>query len=832
MDLLSLKRYLLFFLLTGLINNSSATNILILSDTTTQNSFFEDDIQKDAKDSIKLDIIKQKAYLYGNAKIKYQQTTITAAYIEIDWSTNTIFATTANDSLGNKIGHPVFTEGNESFKAHEIIYNFKSKKCRVKQITTKEGEGYILGKVVKKTEDDIFYLKKGDYTTCDSEKPHYAIRANRIKVIPGKKIITGPAYLTFFGIPTPLLFPFGYFPNNDKESSGILIPSYGESASLGFFLQNGGYYFTLNDKMDLSLKSDIYTKGSWALRSQLRYKNRYRYNGNLNLSYGNMLNSEKGFPDYSSKKDFFIRWRHQQDPKANPALQFSTNVNAGSSTFHKNNSYNANDYLSNTFTSSVSLSKRWGGTPLNLTSNLNHSQNTKTKMVNLTIPNITFNMSRIFPFKKLGKQGKSHWYDKIGISYAMNTKNDITIADSLLFTKNSFANFRNGMKHTIPISTSVKVLKHFTLTPRVSLTERWYLSQIQKSWDGNSVITDTLHKFTRGHDYSFSTGLNTKIYGLIQFNKSKISAIRHVITPNLSFSYKPDFSEEKYGYYKTVQNDEAVGGFEEYSIMQNGIFGRPSQRKSGNINFSLGNILEMKTRSKKDTVESFKKIKLLESLNISSSYNIFADSLNMNDISLNARTRLLDILDITFISKYDPYITNKEKSGRISQFELATNNRIARLKSFTTSIGLNINDKSFASKKEKEEEEEEKEKEDDERDFYSIPWNLTANYSLTYNKGYKSSAFADTTQSLNFSGNFKITKKWKIGFRSGYDFDEKDFTYTSIDIYRDLHCWEMLFNWIPIGFHQSYTLTIRVKAAALRDLKFEKRKDWFTPDYN
>ena len=704
MNLLKLKGCLLLFLLTGLINNSAASNTFIFSDTTTQNTFFEAEIQKDAEDSIKLDVIKQKAYLYGNAKIKYQQTTITAAYIEIDWSTNTIFATTANDSLGNKIGHPVFTEENESFKAHEIIYNFKSKKCRVKQITTKEGEGYILGKIVKKTEDDIFYLKKGDYTTCDAEKPHYAIRANRIKVIPGKKIVTGPAYLTFFGIPTPLLFPFGYFPNNDKESSGILIPSYGESASLGFFLQNGGYYFTLNDKIDLSFKSDIYTKGSWALRSQLRYKNRYRYNGNLNLSYGNMLNSEKGFPDYSSKKDFFIRWRHQQDPKANPSLQFSTNVNAGSSTFHKNNSYNANDYLSNTFTSSVSLSKRWEGTPLNLTSNLNHSQNTNTKMVNLTIPNITFNMSRIFPFKKLGKQGKSHWYDKIGISYAMNTKNDITIADSLLFTKNSFANFRNGMKHTIPISTSVKLLKHFTLTPRINLTERWYLSQIEKKWDtnSNSIITDTLHKFTRGHNYSFSTGLNTKIYGMVQLQKSKIAAIRHVITPNLSFSYKPDFSEEKYGYYKTVQKN-VEGETQQYSIMQNGVFNSPPKGESGNINFSLGNILEMKTRSKKDTVESFKKIKLLESFNISGSYNIFADSLNLNDISLNARTRLLDIFDITFASSYDPYIINTTKDGNLNTFELTTNNRIARLTTLNTSIGLTLNDKSFSSNQKQEE---------------------------------------------------------------------------------------------------------------------------------
>ena len=828
MNIKAQKLLLLLFLLTGFINNSCAISTVILSDTlNSENVYFESEIEKFADDSIKLDIINRKAYLFGNAKIKYQHTTITASYIEINWNKNTIYATTSLDSLGNKIGHPVFTEGQESFKAHSITYNFKTKKCYVKQITTKEGEGYILGKTVKKTEDDIFYLKKGDYTTCNAEKPHYAIRANKIKVIPGKKIITGPAYLTFFSIPTPLIFPFGYFPNNDKKSSGILIPSYGESASLGFFLKNGGYYFTINDKVDLSLKSDIYTKGSWALRSNLRYKNRYKYNGNLNLSYGNMINSEKGFPNYSVKKDFFIRWKHQQDPKANPSLQFSANVNAGSSTFHKNNSFNANDYLSNTFQSSVNITKRWEGTPFNLSTNLRHSQNTQTKIVNLSIPDVSFNMNRVFPLKNIGKQGKKHWYDKIGLSYNMNTKNTISIADSLLFSKNSFASFRNGMKHTIPISTSVKVLKHFTLTPRISLTERWYLSQIQKSWDGNSVITDTLHKFTRAHDYSFSTGLNTKIYGLIQFNKSKLAAIRHVITPNLSFSYKPDFSEEKYGYYKTVQNDEAVGSFEEYSILQNGIFGKPSKGKNGNINFSLGNILEMKVRNNKDTVETLKKIKLLESLNISSSYNIFKDSLNLSQINLNARTRLLNIFDITFSSRYDPYITNKAMTNHINQFEINTNNRLARLTSLNSSIGMSLNDKSFRSKNKEEEN-----KEEENRDFYQIPWDLRINYALTYNKGYKSAAFSDTIQSLNFSGNVKITPKWKIGFRSGYDFDTKDFTYTSVDIYRDLHCWEMLFHWIPTGFHKSYMLTIRVKAAALRDLKFEKKKDWFTPDYN
>ena len=836
------KLLLLLFLLTGLTNNSEAfnapvfndTTITIAGDTTAESSFFDAEIEKDAEDSIKLDIINQKAYLYGNAKIRYQKTTITAAYIEIDWTTNTIFATTTNDSLGNKIGHPVFTEENESFKAHEITYNFKSKKCRVKKITTKEGDGYILGKVVKKMEDDIFYLKKGDYTTCNAEKPHYAIRANKIKVIPGEKIITGPAHLTFFNIPMPLILPFGFFPNNDKKSSGIIIPSYGESTNMGFFLKDGGYYFTLSEKIDLSLKSNIYTKGSWNVRSQLRYKNRYRFNGNLSLNYGKNFNSEKGFPDYSEKKDFNIKWRHQQDSKANPSLQFSANVEAGSSSYHRNNSYNANDFLKNTMSSSVNLTKNWEGAFLNnLTFNLRHSQNTTTKNVNLTLPDISLNSKRLYPFKALGNTAKTQWYDKIMIKYGMNTKNTISTADSLLFTKKSFSNFRNGMKHNIPISTSIKVLKHFTLNPSFNLTERWYLSQTEKRWDANSnrLITDTLHKFTRAHNYSFSTGLNTKIYGMVQFNKSKIAAIRHVITPNLSFNYTPDFSDEKYGYYKTVQTD-SLGNTQQYSIMNNGVYGSPSTGKSGNISLGFTNILEMKIRSKKDTVESFKKIKLLESLSIKSSYNIFADSLNMNDITLNARTRLLDIFDINFSSRYDPYTSNKEQTRNINQFELNTNNRLARLTSLNTSIGFTLNDKTFSEEKKKEDDKEKENQEDEERDFYAIPWNLTANYSLSYNKGYKSSAFSDTTQSLNFSGNLKLTKKWKIGFRSGYDFDAKELTYTSIDIYRDLHCWELLFNYIPIGFHQSYSLTIRVKAAALRDLKFEKKKDWFTPEYN
>ncbi|MDA1009073.1 MAG: putative LPS assembly protein LptD [Bacteroidetes bacterium] len=833
MNLKTQTLFLFLFLLTGAFNKSIADTIPPAPDSSQiQNNFFDDEIKQFAEDSLKLSIDGKKAFLYGNAKIEYQKTTITASYIEIDWDKNTIYASFTTDSAKNKIGIPVFTEENESFKAEEMTYNFKTKKCSVKKITTKEGEGYILGKTVKKVSDDVFYLHKGDYTTCDAEKPHFSIRANKIKIIPGKKIITGPAYLSFFRIPTPLIFPFGYFPNNDKKSSGLIIPSYGESANMGFFLKDGGYYLTLSEKMDLSLKSDIYTQGSWNLKSLLRYNNRYKYSGNLNLSYGNMKNSYVGFPDYSEKKDFNIKWSHKQDQKANPSLTFSANVEAGSSTYHRNNSYDDNEYLKNTMSSNINLSKSWtDGFFNNLNLSLRHSQNTSNKNISLTLPDVSLNSKRVYPFKLIGNSAKTQWYDKISIQYGMNTKNTISTTDSLLFTKNSLSKFRNGMTHNIPISTSIKVLKYFTLTPSFNLTERWYLNRIEKTWNSNdsTLTTDTISKFTRAHDYNLSTGLNTKIYGLVEFKKSKIAGIRHVMSPNISFTYNPDFSDEKYDYYKTVQINEN-GETQNYSIMENGIYGSPSNRESGTINFSLGNILDMKIRNNKDTVETFKKIKLIESLGISSSYNIFSDSLNFSNIRLNARTRLLNILDITFSSDYDPYVTNTDRTNRINQFELSTNKRLARLKSFTTSIGLSINDKSFSA--DKDENKDEKKEEDENRDFYAIPWDLSANYSLTYDKGHNIAAFADTTQSLTFSGNLKITKNWKIGFRSGYDFDEKELTYSSVDIYRDLHCWEMLFHWIPLGYHQSYTLTIRVKAAALRDLKYEKKKDWFTPEYD
>ncbi len=793
----------------------------LIANNKNSNFSFEDEIIKDAKDSINIELKNKKIFLYGNAKILYKDIKIEAGFIEIDWNTNVITAKPKLDTLGKKIQIPFFKEGEESFNAEEIKYNLKSKKGIIKQIKAKEGEGFILGNKVKKTENDILYLKNGDFTTCDHDKPHFSIRSKKIKVIPGEKIITGPAYLRLFNFPTPLALPFGYFPNNQKKSTGLIFPSYGESANLGFFLKEGGYYFTLSDKADLSIKGDIYSKGSWGLKSLFRYKQRYKYSGNFDLSYGNIINSEKEFPDYSVKKDFFVRWNHKQDAKADPTLQFSANINAGSSTYHRNNTLNSNEYLNNTFQSSINLSKRWEGKPFSLSTNLRHNQNTQTKIINLSLPDISFNMNRIFPFKNLGKKGKKSWFHKIGISYSSNIKNDISIADSLLFSKESIKSFRNGIRHSIPISTSVKVLKYFTFSPRINYTERWYTNQISKSFNSldSTIITDTLNKFTRAGEYNITAGLNTKIYGLVQFKKGKVKAIRHVITPNLSFSYKPDFSNSQYGYYKNVQSSN--GNTEEYSIMQNGIFGSPSKGKQGNIILNISNILEAKLNSKKDTISSTKKIKIFENLNVGSSYNIFADSLNLNDINLNARTRFLDVIDFTFSSRYDPYVVNENFTNNVNKFELFENGRLARFTNANTTVGLRISNNTF--KKKKEEEKEKKKK---------ISWSFNANYSLNYNKGYRSSEFSDTIQTLNFSGDLKISDKWKLNFQSGYDFDTKELTYSSINIYRDLHCWEMILNLIPLGYHRSYTFTIRVKAAILQDLKLERKRDWIKTDFN
>ena len=778
----------------------------------------EYEIIRKCKDSIIQDLIQKKIHLFGNATISYGNIKISANKITIDWNKNTILAIGMLDSLGQLKGNPIFEEGEENFKATEILYNLKTKKCIIKKIITKEGEGFIHGLKVKKTETDILYLKRGEYTTCDHETPHYSLRANKIKITNKKQIITGPAYLTFFNIPTPLLLPFVYFPNTDKKSSGIIIPSYGESTNKGFFFKEGGYYFSLNDFTDLTIIGDIYTKGSWASKGKFRYKKRYKYNGYINLNYGNTINNDKGFPDYNIQKDLFINWFHKQDPKANPTFSFSANVNAGTSSFHKNNTFtNSSDYLTNTFSSSISTSKRWEGTPFNLSSSLSHNQNTQTHNVNLTLPEISFNMNKIYPLRNIRHNTRKKWYNNIGLRYSGNTKNLISNSDSLIFHKSTLRNFKTGMRHNIPISSSFKVLKYFTSTQSINISERWYLNKIEKIWDGTRIITDTINKFTRSGEYNLSSSINTKIYGISQFRKGRIVAFRHVITPNLSFTYNPSFSDEKYGFYKTVQTD-SLGNTATYSVTENGIYGSSRKIESGNITFNLGNIIGLKVRNKKDTLEKISKITLIESMNINSSYDIFTDSMNLSNIFFNFRTKLFNRINISYSSVFDPYVLTE--NGRINKFELFENRRIARFKNSNLSVGFNINDKIFDKKEEKNDKGLEKD------DFFKIPWNLTVNYTQTKINTNTINSITTSNNNLGFSGNIRVTQKWKLGFNSGYDFTDKNFTYTSLNIYRDLHCWELLFHLIPTGYRQSYTITIRVKADMLKDLKLERKKDW------
>ena len=805
----------LFILLFSTANAQQIpTDSLIFStDSHISDNALEEEVVSYAEDSIAYDLINKRVHLYHNAKVTYGEIILTAAYIELDSDKNTVYATWLKDSIGQVYGLPVFQENGKSFTADAITYNFKSKKGIIKEVVTKEGDGYILGEKVKKQDNDVIHTHSGRYTTCDAEEPHFAIRARKIKTIPGEKIITGPANLEIARIPTPIFIPFGFFPNQQKQSSGIIFPTYGESANKGFFLRNGGYYFAINDYIDFSLRGDIYTKGSWKLGAASNYKKRYKFSGNFGVSYASQKTGNRDLDNFTDLRDFFVNWKHNQDPKANPNSRFSANVNAGSSSYHQNNSYNSNDYLNNTYSSNVSYSKTWRTS--NLSVNLRHNQNTLNKTINLSLPELNYNINRFQPFKILNQSSKLKWYENISVSYSVNAKNMISTTDSLLFTRESFENFNNGFKHLIPVSASFKTLKYITVSPRFNYTERWYFNHINKNWNGEELIIDTLKGFKRAYNYNFSASLNTKLYGMIQMKKGLIRAIRHVATPSISFNYTPDFSHERFGFYEEAQLD-TLGNTQLYSIFQNGIYGSPGKAKSGNISFNLANLLEAKVPTKNDSLKSLKKVKILESFGFSTAYNFFADSMNLSYITLSGRTKLLNTLNLTFGASYDPYSLN-EDGQRINQLYFSEHHKPGRLTTANATASFSL--RSLTNKEEN-------------ADYssywdyidFEIPWNINVDYSIRYTRP----TFEKTiTQSLGFNGNIKLTDKWKIGFRSGYDFVEKNLTYTSLDIYRDLHCWEMLFKWIPFGFHQSYNFTIRVKASTLQDLKWEKKKDWY-----
>lgn len=816
--------------LIGTTSDSTETDTVIVENKK-KKSELEAEITYNAKDSIRFGVEDKKVYLFGDAQINYLDIELKAAYIEIDQETKEVYAEGIVDSTGKKIGTPEFKSGDQQFSANRMRYNFETEKGKIIDVVTQEGEGNLRGEKVKKHNEGHYFIEDGGYTTCDAEEPHYIIKAKKLKVIPNDKIVSGPAFLMFEGVYTPLVIPFGWFPNKSGRKSGIIFPEYGESPNLGFFFRNFGYYFNLGDKIDLAVTGDIYTRGSYGVRAVSNYKKRYKYNGRVEFSHNSLRNSQPEFPDYSVQNNFFFKWRHQQDPKARPSTSFTSDVNVGTATNFQNGiTTSTQDYLTNTFTSSISFAKRWLGKPYSLSVNMNHSQNTQTRIVNVTLPQIAFNVQRFYPFKRRNAIGKQRWYEKIGVSYSMRMENRVTTVDSTFFTRATLDKMRNGIIQSIPISTSFKAFKYFTVSPSVTYNERWFFQRVNREWDNETqtALIDTSNGFFSNRDVNTSLNINTTLYGLVQFKKGWIRGIRHVFNPQAGFTYRPKLASDEVGYFGNE------GALITYSRDQLSIYGRPPTTNTGALTYGFGNQLEMKVRSKKDTITGFKKIKLLEALNINGSYNFFADSLNLSDIRISGRTRILERLGVNFNMNLSPYA--QDTNGRtINKWLVHETGQLTRLTNATVAITLNLNGQRRNSnnnqplQSDKGTPEELAEINANRAAYidFNIPWRLDISYNLTINNTNAATERNRLVQTLQFAGDISLTPKWKVGFNSGYDFVNNDLSYTSLSIYRDLHCWEFSMTWVPFGAQQMWSFDLKVKSSILQDLKLSRRKDYY-----
>lgn len=817
--------------------DSTLSNKDTLSKTIPRKKTFEDRVNYSSKDSITIDLSLKKVFLYNESKIKYQGIELESGEMSINFKTKSLSAQGIMDSNNNMVQYPIFKEKGTEYRSTNIDYNFDTKKGYIKGVFTKEGEGYLHGEKVKKVDDKTMYISHGKFTTCDLDHPHFSINFSKAKAITQDKIITGPAWFSIMDIPLPLGIPFGYFPFTSTKQSGLLIPTYGYAQNRGYYLRNLGWYFAINDYVDLIAQGDIYTNLSWAVNLRSNYVKRYKYRGNLELRFEENKTGIKNTPSFSSSTDFKLRWTHQQDAKSNPNSNFSANVNLVSRSFNQY-AVNVSDYFNNTTTSSIAYSRKLGK-KFNLTANLGESYNINTGSINLDLPSITLSSSQFYPFRKKQSKGKQSWYENISFTYRTSLVNNINTIDTLLFTQEVFRNMRNGMSHSIPIQSSVKILKHFNWTNSINYNERWYLNSTIKQYNPitDLVDKDTVFGFISNRDVSFNTSLTTRLYGMFAFKKGYIKALRHVINPSLSMNFTPDFSDPSLGFYNFYL--DKLGNKVFYSKTEDGMFGSPPRGKSGIVSFNLGNNLEMKVGSKKDSIKNERKIVLLESFNISTGYDLARDSVNWQPLRITARTTLFQRLVINYSASYTPYVINqsgqltneflynKEKilfKNQNSQWDLNLNWQLNSKKSNTQTSTDNISPTEqtyspFANPNEV---------------FgynvdFTIPWSLNLGLNFSRLSSYivaLANYQTNLSSVLSAKGDINLTNKWKIGFTSGYDFINKDFTYTSIDFYRDLHCWEMRMNWIPFGPRAGWNFTIAVKASMLQDLKYEMRDDF------
>ena len=857
---------------------SDSLTALILSDTIVIDDVdsiknkrdIETTINYSSIDSIFYDLKTQTIKLYGKSKIDYGDINLEAHEILVDWNEQIIDANYMTDSTGKKIGKPVFTEDSQSYETDKITYNFESRKAKIKGIVTQLDDAYMQGEDVKKNEQDELFIHEAKYTTCNLANPHFHISSKKIKVIPGKKVISGPFHLKFGNVPTPLGFIFGMFPQPKKTVSGIIMPNYGEEKMRGFYLRDGGYYFAISDNLDLRLTGDIYSKGSYGLTLGSNYKKRYAYSGNLRFNFNKSKMGD--FENPATSNDFSFSWSHTPDSRGKSS-RFSSSVNFQTNSYNQNKNLvysNFNESINAQFNSNISYSKTFKGSPFNFSANLRHSQNVQTKKVNLTLPDISYNMSRIYPFKNVGKLGKSA-LGKLSISHRFTGKIDLSNGSvgssfsgiNVINSSNNFSeqiefNFENinsildrskiGGKHTIPISTSFNLLKYFTVSPSINYNEIWYFKKLNYTYNEieNGIEIDTTNAFSRAWSYNSAFSMSTRIYGTVFFKKGKIKAIRHVISPEISFSFSPDFTKPKYGYYDNVQINE-TGETKLLSKYENFLYGTPRIGSSASMNFYVGNNLEMKVLDKNDTISGTKKIKIFENLSFSSSYNFLADSFNLNPIRFNTRTSFFKrLINLSVSGNIDPYsykldsiseLSNGTKmvyQRRINEMAFKNNQGIGSLAFINIALGFRFSAKDFKGDT-NEEEKESTFGTRQEIDYinsniveyidFNVPWSLNASYNLNRRKiGFRDPTI---TQTLTLSGDLSLSEKTKLSFRSGYDFKNKMFTQTSINATRDLHCWRINFSWVPFGRFQSYNISINAVSALLQDLKLEKRSRFF-----
>ncbi|WP_127844965.1 putative LPS assembly protein LptD [Psychroflexus aestuariivivens] len=829
-----------------------------------KNETLTDIVKAEAKDYQRFSRKEDKMYLYNEAQIVYGDMQINAGRIVIDNAKQEVFAAGIVDSTGTYTQMPVFKQGQQEIKPDSLTFNFDTQKALVYNSRTEQGGFKVKSEVSKRQNDSTYYSANAKFTTAeDIDNADYYFFARKIKFVPDKKIVTGLVNMYIADVPTPLGLPFGFFPLTDKQSSGFIIPSYGENQNRGFFLQNGGYYLALSDYADLAIQGDYYTNGSYGLRVESNYALRYKFNGNFALRYEKLLLEERGFPDFSETTVFNFRWTHNQDQKANPSSRFSASVNLGSSDYYQQsvNQNNTGNFLNNTMNSSISYSKSFEGEPsMNLNVTATHNQNTNTEAINLTLPTMQFSIGRIFPFEpKTGT--KKGAIENINLQYNVRAENRIQTTDSLFFQPEMFKGADVGARHTIPLSTNFKIFDHFSVSTSTNFEEVWTMKTFEQRYDEQlrQVDRDTVRGFDSYRTYNFSTGIGTTVYGMFNFDDDKkIKAIRHVMRPSISYNINPGFDQYYDEYVRTGiagAPDEVV----EYSRFQGTLNGAPNKDFSSSMSFSLTNDFEAKVKKKDSTLtgdDRFKKIKLLNNFGVSANYNFAADSLKLSPVSIRGTLPIVqEKLSINFLGTLDPYALNSN-NRRIDKLNINNGGSLFRLTRGNMSFSYSFSNKDFEKSEDEDEEEEEEDlgsetfrnggrrddlfgtsdplnrrntdddepvTDDNERYNYKIPWNLNLSYTMTYSNNAREDEIS--SHSLMFSGDVELSPSWNVGVSSGYDIKNKGFTFTQLRFMRDLKSWQMSFNWTPFGTRKSWFFFIGIKSSILQDIKYDKNRE-------